>query len=286
MAPKHDTGRGYHNSSNPQPNISVDCKLITRKDEPISSETMKHEDTTDIIDELAAMIRPPNRLKSSIPESTLHRISKMVMQEAVEDKKMELMQSGTKIPVKYVDVLDLINTSELYGLINDGINKYNNRNTVQGSINNMVGNTHIPTMVHNSNEATYTEQDEIDDLNEDLLHLCNGLGDNINNNNNKNNHDNTNLTNNGLKFNNILGAHIVEEKEGWCYGWADTNDEWNHYYHTPTEENKPGSSHTFTGDDSIFKLTKTKHNGKSKTRLVSQIPTSVESDFYIGERQK
>ena len=29
------------------------------------------------------------------------------------------------------------------------------------------------------------EQDEINDLNEDILHLCNGLGDNINNANNK-----------------------------------------------------------------------------------------------------
>ena len=47
-----------------------------------------------------------------------------------------------------------------------------------------------------------------------------------------------------------------------------------------------GSSHPFTGDDSIFKLTKTKHNGKLKTRLVSEVPTSVKSDFYIGKRQK
>ena len=78
----------------------------------------------------------------------------------------------------------------------------------------------------------------------------------------------------------------MEEKEGWFYGWADTYDEWNNYYHTPTEENEPGSLHTFTGDNSIFKLTKTKHNGKSKIRLVSEVSTFVKSDFYIGERQK
>ena len=78
----------------------------------------------------------------------------------------------------------------------------------------------------------------------------------------------------------------MEEKEGWFYGWADTYDEWNNYYHTPTEENEPGSSHTFTGDDSIFKLTKTKHNGRLKTRLVSEVATSIKPDFYIGERQK
>ena len=32
-----------------------------------------------------------------MPESTLHRISEMIMKEAVEDKKMELTQSGMKI---------------------------------------------------------------------------------------------------------------------------------------------------------------------------------------------
>ena len=60
---------------------------------------MKNEDTTDIMDELAAM-RPPNQLRSSIPEAILHWISKLVMKEAVEDKKVELMQLGPKIPTK------------------------------------------------------------------------------------------------------------------------------------------------------------------------------------------
>ena len=83
------------------------------------------------------------------------------------------------IPAKEIDVLSLIDTLDLYGLINDGINKYNDRNTVQGFINDMVGNTNI-----------------------------------------------------------ILGVHIVEETEGWFYGWADTYDEWNNYYYTPTEENE------------------------------------------------
>ena len=121
MAPKHDTGRGHHNPSNPQPNTSFDCKLVTRKDKSISSETIQNEDTTDIMDELAAM-RPPNQVRSCIPESTLHRISKMVMKEAFEDKKMELIQSGTKITTKDIDVLCLIDTCKLYGLINDSIN--------------------------------------------------------------------------------------------------------------------------------------------------------------------
>ena len=81
----------------------------------------------------------------------------MIMKEAVEDKKAELRQLGTKISAKDIDVLCLINTSNLYRLINDGIDKYNDRITVQGFINDMVGNTNVPTMVHNSNEATYTE---------------------------------------------------------------------------------------------------------------------------------
>ena len=87
---------------------------------------------------------------------------------------------------------------------------------MQGFINDMVGNTNVPTVVESGNKATYTEQDEINDLNEDILHLRNRLGDNINDTNNENNHDNTNLVDTRLKSNNILGAHIVEEKEGRC----------------------------------------------------------------------
>ena len=63
----------------------------------------------------------------------------MVMKEAVEDKKGKLMQLGKKIPAKDVDVLCLIDTSDLYGLINNGINKYNDHNTVQGFINDTYG---------------------------------------------------------------------------------------------------------------------------------------------------
>ena len=96
---------------NPTP--SVDYKLATVKDELFPPEAMKNGDITDIMDELATMKQPPNPLGSSIPESTLHRISKKVTKEAVEDKKVELNQSGTKIPVIDVDVLCLIDTSDL-----------------------------------------------------------------------------------------------------------------------------------------------------------------------------
>ena len=210
----------------------------------------------------------------------------MIMKEAVEDKKMELTGSGTKIPENDANVLSLTDTSELNGLINDSINKYKHRNTVQGLTNDMVGNTNVSTMVHNSNKVTYTEQDEINDLNEDLSHLRYGLGDNINVDDHENNYDNWNLADNGLNSNNTIGAKIVEEKKEWFYEWADTYDQWNDYYYIPIEENKPGSSHTFKGKNNIFELTKTKHNGKSKKRLVSEVSTSVKSNFYIGERQK
>ena len=194
----------------------------------------------------------------------------MVMKEAVEDKKMELMQSGTKIPAKDVDVLCLNNPWKLYGLINDGINKYNNCNTVQGFINNMVGNTNFSTVVKSGNKATVASK--LGKVKPVVVH--------------EDNDGNIKVTNTELESNNILGAHIIEEKEGWFYGWADTYDERDNYYHKPTEENEPRSSHTFMGDDSIFKLTKTKHNRRSKTRLISEVATSVKSDFYIGERQK
>ena len=120
---------------------------------------------------------------------------------------------GKKVPMKDIDVLNLINTSELYGLINDNIDKYNHRNTVQGVTNDMIGNTNVSKTVHSSNEVTYMEQDEINDLNEDLCHLRYGLGDNINDDDHKNNHYITNLANNGLKSNKALCAHIVEKRK-------------------------------------------------------------------------
>ena len=91
---------------------------------------------------------------------------------------------------------------DLYGLINDGINKYNDRNTVQGFINDMVGNTNIPTVTEISNEATAARK--MGKAKPVVVH--------------ENNYGNTKLADTGLKFNNIFGAHIVEEKEGWFCG--------------------------------------------------------------------
>ena len=169
------------------------------------------------------------------------------MKEVVEDKKVELKQSGTKIPAKDVDVLRLIDTLDLYGMINDGINKYNDRNTVQGFTNDMIGILNAPNVVKGINKATMASK--LGKVKPAVIH--------------ENNHGNTKITDTRLKSNNTIGAHIVEEKEEWFYGLADKYDVCNDYSYTPTKENEPGSSHTFTGDNSIFKLTKTKHNGKS-----------------------
>ena len=86
MAPKHDTDHEHHNPNDLQSTTSVDCKLVTHEDKSIPSVTMQNEDHTDIMGELATMLQPPNQLRSPMPKSTLHRISKIVMKEVVEDK--------------------------------------------------------------------------------------------------------------------------------------------------------------------------------------------------------
>ena len=116
------------------------------------------------------------------------------MKEAVEDKKMWLKQSDTKIPAKDVNVLRPINTLDLYGLIIDGINKYNNRNTVQRSTNDMVGNADAPTVIKGINKATAASK--LGKAKPVVIY--------------ENNHGNTKLTDTKLDSKNTLGAHIVE----------------------------------------------------------------------------
>ena len=57
MTCKHYTGQGHHNPSNSQSTSSVDCKLATGKDESFSSEAVKNRDITDVMGELATIIR-------------------------------------------------------------------------------------------------------------------------------------------------------------------------------------------------------------------------------------
>ena len=103
-----------------------------------------------------------------------------------------------EIPAKDIDILPLINTSYLYGLINDGINKYNDSNTTQGFINNMVDNTNTTTVVENNNKMTTNSK--LKKVEPVVVH--------------ENNHGAMKLAEIGMKSNNTLGAHIVEEKKG------------------------------------------------------------------------
>ena len=173
-----------------------------------------------------------------------------------------------EIPAKEVDILRLIDTSYLYRLINESVIMYNDSNTTQ--ITNMFDNMNTATVVNTNNKTTTSN--EASKAKPIVVH--------------ENNNSAMKLAEAGMEPNNTLGAHIMEEKEGWFYWWADKYNVWNNYSHTSNNENEPGSSHTFTGNNSVFKLTKTKHNGKTKTRIVSEVSTSIKSDFYIGERQK
>ena len=158
---------------------------------------MQDQDHTNIMHELATLVGsnrntvqefindmvgntdvPTSQSKPLLLEPTLHRISKIVMKEAVRDKMLELIQSGKKIPENDVDVLDLIDTSDLYGMINEGINKHYQRDKAQKVTNDMVNITMVFTIAHNNHNATYAGQEESNDLkirlnnlNEEVLHL-------------------------------------------------------------------------------------------------------------------
>ena len=78
----------------------------------------------------------------------------------------------------------------------------------------------------------------------------------------------------------------MEEEEGSFYQWADKYDLLDNNSYISMKRNGMGGSHTFDADNSVFNLSKTKHNRKSKTRIVSKVSSShSKSDFYIGERQ-
>ena len=73
---------------------------------------------------------------------------------------------------------------------------------------------------------------------------------------------------------------ILEEEEDGFHKWADNYDQWD------STGSKTGSFYTFNGDNCVFNLTKSKHNRKSKTRIVSEVSeSSNKPDFYIGKRQ-
>ena len=78
----------------------------------------------------------------------------------------------------------------------------------------------------------------------------------------------------------LVPDSVLKEKEECFYQWADKYDQWDNNPYTPEERNKTGGSHTFNVDNRIFNLTKTKHNGKSKTRIISEVSTSHNKSEY------
>ena len=142
---------------------------------------------------------------------------------------------------------------------------------MEGFISNMLPKSSYldaPTIAEDINETT--NGNEMGDLKPTAI--------------DENNNNSVERANTVLEPNNILGAHILEEKEEWFYQWADNYDVWNNDSYTPTKSTEMRGSHTFIGDTGIFNLTKTKHNGKLKTRIVSEVSTSNKSNFYISKR--
>ena len=79
---------------------------------------------------------------------------------------------------------------------------------------------------------------------------------------------------------------LKEEEEDGFYQWADKYDQRDINPYTPMEGDETGGSRTFNIDKSVFNLTKTKQNGKSKIRIVSEVSESNnKSDLYIGKCQ-
>ena len=73
---------------------------------------------------------------------------------------------------------------------------------------------------------------------------------------------------------------LKEEGEDGFHKWADNYDQWD------STGSKTISSHTFNDANRVFNLTITKHNGKSKTKIVSEVyELSNKPNFYIDEHQ-
>lgn len=81
---------------------------------------------------------------------------------------------------------------------------------------------------------------------------------------------------------------VVEEEDGFCQ-FADQYNQWDTTPYTPVANDDMRSSDIFTLDNSLFKLTKIKHDERSKTRVVKKLfelgNKSVKSDFYIRKHQ-
>ena len=125
---------------------------------------------------------------------------------------------------------------------------------VEGCISDMLPESsylEALTTVEDSNETT--NEDEMGDLKPAAV--------------DENKNDGVKRANTGLEPNNILGAHILEEKEEWFYQWADNYDVWNNNSYKPTKENEMGA-HTHLPVTLVFStLPKPKTTGNRKQEL-------------------
>ena len=120
-------------------------------------------------------------------------------------------QSTTSVDYKFVTGKDESFSSE--AVKNGDITEIMGEtlNMVEGFINDMASktsHTDAPTVVTDNNETTAVSK--LGKTNPVVVHE---------NSNGTMKHANT-----GLKSNNTLGVHIVEEKEGWFYNWANKYD--------------------------------------------------------------
>ena len=83
----------------------------------------------------------------------------------------------------------------------------------------------------------------------------------------------------------LVPDSILEEEDSFCQ-WADKYDQWDNNPYTPMKEDETEGSDTFNVDNSVFNLTKTKHNRKLTSKIVSEVSKSNnKSELYIDKHQ-
>ena len=124
---------------------------------------------------------------------------------------------------------------------------------VEGFISDMLSESsylEAPTIVEDSNETT--NENKMGELKPAAV--------------DENNNDDVKQAKTGLEPNNILGAHVLEEKEEWFYQLADNYDVIYNSY-TPTKRNDMGT-HTYLPVTQVFSaLPKPNITGNQKQEL-------------------
>ena len=77
---------------------------------------------------------------------------------------------------------------------------------------------------------------------------------------------------------------ILKEEEDGCHQWSDQYDQCDNILYTPVEEDDVEGSHTFNVDNHVYKITKIKWDGTSKTRAVSELSESNNKSDFISAK--